>query len=163
MPDAPEAAPERSGGAGEAIPPEATEGARDAPATPEESAKGESTEVARLRRENANRRGALREVEAERDRLREQVAAFQRAEVERMAADVLADGSDLWRHDGIELAALLGDDGAPDAERVAKAVAAVGEAHPAWRRASPDFGAGVRRPVEAAPSFGEAFKQAGRG
>lgn len=47
-----------------------------------------------------------------------------------MAADRLADPTDMWRHDGIQLVELLGEDGAPDAERVTAAVAGVVEAHP---------------------------------
>ena len=121
-----------------------------------------SDDVAKLRRENANRRGALREVEAERDALRDQVAALQRAEVERLAAERLADPSDLWRHDGVELDALLGEDGGLDAERWPPP-------WPGWSRRTP-HGAS-RGPTSAPgpgaassprPTFGEAFKRAGR-
>jgi len=67
-------------------------------------------------REAAKRRRQLREVEAERDTLRSRLDSYDRAEVERLAADRLADPGDLWLSTSIE--ALRGDDGALDAEKV---------------------------------------------
>jgi hypothetical protein len=136
--------------------PEPPKREREAPT----GAEAEGDEVARLRHESAQRRVRLREVEQERDALRDQVAALRRAEVERMAAERLEDPADLWRHDGIELDPLLGDDGTPDAERVGEAIGQVLEAHPGWAKGRPvDFGAGARRSPPEPPSFGEAFKR----
>ena len=148
---------------GETIPSEPSEpsalGAEPAP-----EGEGQSTDaLARVRREAAQRRIQLREVEQERDRLREEVATFQRNAVEALAASGLEDGSDLWR-DGVELGELLADDGTVDADLVVEAVERVVEAHPGWakgRRAhDPDFGAGAGRGQAAnGPlSFGQALK-----
>jgi hypothetical protein len=149
----PERRPEPQEGAEEATQPEPSE---DAPRPPEgaaPTAEEGGSEVARLRREAARYR-------TERNRLAERVAAFQRTEVERVAAERLEDGSDVWRHDGTELDSLLTDQGEVDPERVAEAVENVLEAHPGWAKGrAVDFGAGVRQPLPQAPSFGAAFKQ----
>ena len=130
-------------------------------AAPEESEGEAPDELGRVRREAADRRVRLREVEAERDTLRGQVAALQRAEVERLAAERLADPTDLWLG-GIELDSLLADDGTPDSELVAQAANAVVKAHPSWSRPMPDFGAGPRPGPATGPSFGAALKRGGR-
>jgi hypothetical protein len=147
--------------------PEAAEVATEPQELPADDVDGQSSdepidELSKVRREAADRRVKLRETEAERDQLRGQLAALQRAEVERLAADRLADPSDLWRHEGVELEALLADDGTPDPEAVVRAAADVVKAHPSWGRPLPDLGAGPRPPAASAPSFGEALKRAGR-
>lgn len=70
--------------------------------------------------------------EKERDELAERLAAMQRAEAERIAANNLSDGSDLWSA-GTELDALL-DDGALSGDLVDQAVQEVLEKHPHWRK-----------------------------
>ena len=71
-----------------------------------------------LSREAASYRRRLRETEAERDQLREQLDRCRRAEVERLAsADGLAVAGDVWLH-GATLDTLRGEDGAIDAETV---------------------------------------------
>jgi hypothetical protein len=88
--------------------------------------------IAELRREAAGYRTRLRETEAERDRLAEQVAGFRRAEVERIAttpADDLKHGlrspDDLWRYTEDEVDAYLTEDGEVDPDKVRTTVATV--------------------------------------
>ncbi|MGH3967727.1 MAG: hypothetical protein ACRDTV_06320 [Mycobacterium sp.] len=99
-------------------------------------------------REAAKYRRRLRDAEAERDQLAERLNAMQRVEAERLAAQHLADPTDLWR-DGLELAELLGDDGLIDAGKVADAARATTAQHPHWtkpqpRHPAPGRGAGLR-------------------
>lgn len=131
---------------------------------PQDAADAEpSSDVSALRREAASYRRRLRAVEAERDALVAQVDARDRADVERLASDKLADPSDLWQGGVVELTALRGDDGALEPERIAAAVDAVVAARPHWAKPAkaPSFdgGAGVT-PAPAGPSmpFGEALK-----
>lgn len=85
-------------------------------------------------REAAKYRTKLREAEAQRDTLSGRLEALQRREAERLAAARLADGADLWRGDGVELAALLDDDGNLDPAKVSEHAAATLESHPHWKR-----------------------------
>ncbi|MBF6298038.1 hypothetical protein IU459_10815 [Nocardia amamiensis] len=115
--------------------PEPVENVDAAPAdpsgdAPETDAGGEQSGP---NREAAKWRKQLRTVEAERDGLRERVTAFERAEVERLAADRLADPADLWTG-GVDLESLRGKDGI-DAAKVGKAVDAILRSHPHWQRA----------------------------
>ncbi|MBN3458796.1 hypothetical protein JNN96_32690 [Mycobacterium sp. DSM 3803] len=91
-------------------------------------------------REAAKYRKQLRATEAERDELGgqlaamgERLAAMQRGEAERLAAEHLADGADLWR-DGTDLTALLDEAGNVDPEKVRQAAQAARKAHPHWGR-----------------------------
>ncbi|TXR56472.1 hypothetical protein [Quadrisphaera setariae] len=83
-------------------------------------------------REAAKYRQRARAAEAERDRLRERLERYQRAEVEAMAAEVLAVGGDLLavRPD---MAGYLGEDGHVDPARVREAAEAVAAERPHWR------------------------------
>lgn len=83
-------------------------------------------------REAAKYRTRLREAEAQRDALRAQVDAMQKAEVERAAAARLADGTDLWLA-GVELADLRDEGGALDAGLVDQAITAAVAAKPHWQ------------------------------
>lgn len=94
-------------------------------------------------REAAKYRTKLRATEAERDTLTEQltamterVAAMQRGDAERLAAEHLADGADLWR-DGLELAAVLDEAGNLDPEKVQQAARATAAAHRHWATRPP--------------------------
>lgn len=145
-------------------PPEAPE----APATPEDVASGGSDDVAAVRREAAAHRRKLREAEAERDRLAGHVQGLQRAEAERVAATpgagfrALSDGSDLWRAEGVELAAMIDDDGRVNPAKVRQVVAKVSKAHPGWAAdtwGTADAGRG-ESPKPAGPDFGSAIKAA---
>lgn len=73
-------------------------------------------------REAARRRVQLREVEAERDALRDRLAAAQRREAVRLIGDRLAQPGDLFDIGGTALDDLLDDDGAVSAERLDAAV-----------------------------------------
>ena len=113
----------------------------DAPELPDSDAedsadRGKDREAARYRKQ-------LRATEAERDELSgqlaamsERVATMQRGEAERLAAEHLADGADLWR-DGAELAALLDEAGNLDPSKVADAARATAAAHRHWRAPRP--------------------------
>ena len=77
----------------------------------------------------ASYRRRLRDTEGERDRLAEQVAGYQRREVEALAErgrghDRLASGTDLWVA-GVRVADLLDESGAVDPDKAHAAVAAV--------------------------------------
>lgn len=85
-------------------------------------------------REAAKYRKALRATEAERDGLRDKVTSFERAEVERAAAQHFTDPADLWTA-GVDIDELRGADGSVDAAKVAAKVAEVLAAHPHWQRA----------------------------
>ena len=74
-------------------------------------------------REAAKYRKALRDTEAQRDVLAEQVTALQRAEVERLASAKLAKPAGVWSA-GATVDELLDDDGNVDPAKVDEAVAA---------------------------------------
>jgi hypothetical protein len=85
----------------------------------------------------------LRDAEAERDKLAATVAAFQRRDIEALAASgdgkKLGAGSDLWVA-GIELKDLLAEDGTVDAAKVSAAVEQVLTDHPNWGPRPPRVG-----------------------
>lgn len=74
----------------------------------------------------ARYRVQLRETEAERDTLAGRIETMQRAEVERLAADVIGKPTALWATD-TTLADLLDDDGQVDPDKVAAAAHAAKE------------------------------------
>lgn len=96
----------------------------------------EPAEATPASREAAKYRRRLRETEAKLDKMTERVAAYDRREAERIAAQHLADGADIWR-DGATVDSLLGDDGGIDAEKVIELVKATATAHPHWQRRGP--------------------------
>ena len=74
-----------------------------------------------------------------RERLRhatERLAVLQRAEAERLAADKLGAGTDLWAA-GVDLQTLLDEEGNVSPDLVAQAAAQAIEAHPHWKRRVP--------------------------
>lgn len=94
--------------------------------------------VEQLRKENADRRKRAEELEGRNARL---VAGLLRAEV--VADGRLADPADLL--EGADTAALLGDDGAPDPEKVKAAVTELLGRKPHYaKRISGDVGQGAR-------------------
>jgi hypothetical protein len=106
----------------------------------------------------------LRTVEAERDTLRAQLDARDRADAERLAGESMAAGGDLWVA-GVELSGLRDDAGALSANLVNEAVERVLSERPHWRRPRSgtfDGGARERSAPEPAPSFGQALKSASR-
>ncbi|MGP4058886.1 hypothetical protein ACTWP6_29415 [Mycobacterium sp. 4D054] len=74
--------------------------------------------------------------EAERDTLKTRLESLQRNEIERLAAEHLKDGTDLWR-DGAQLADLLDDDGNIDPTKIADLTQTLVTAHPHWRKLAP--------------------------
>lgn len=97
---------------------------KSADTTPEPT---ETTPGDKAAREAAKYRRRLREVEAERDRLAEQVQALQRAEIERLSYDEhRVKGAALWAG-GYQVADLIGEDGRPDEAKVAAAAKDVAE------------------------------------
>jgi hypothetical protein len=91
--------------------------------TPEEGERDESGRY--VSREAASYRRRLRETEAERDRLREQLDRVQRAEVERLASGAgLAVASDVWLH-GATPQTLCREDGTVDPDTVTGVVEAI--------------------------------------
>lgn len=79
----------------------------------------------------------------ERGLLTAKVELMQRGEVERIAANVLADPADVWR-EGLDLDQLHDDAGNIDPRKVAAAVRALGQAHPHWVRPRRPAGDGLR-------------------
>ncbi|WP_456789764.1 hypothetical protein [Cellulomonas sp. P5_C5] len=81
----------------------------------------------------ARYRRQLRTVEEERDELAARLQGMQRAEVERVAADLLAQPAALWAT-GVDVAEFIDEDGHVDADKVTAAarvaVEALGLAHP---------------------------------
>ena len=97
----------------------------DTPTTEGTEPEGTESPEPQSKRE-ARYRLQLRETEAERDTLAARVETMQRAEVERLAADVIAKPDALWASD-TTLADLLDDDGQVDRDKVAAAAHAAKE------------------------------------
>lgn len=105
--------------------------------TPTDADTGEgSDERGNPSREAAKYRRQLRDAEAQRDQLGERLAAMQRSQAEALAREHLADGADMWR-DGLELSAVLDDDGNLDPAKVTEAARAARKAHPHWATPRP--------------------------
>ncbi|WP_097945435.1 hypothetical protein [Mycolicibacterium agri] len=115
----------------------ALEGSDTAPdAIVEADATGNSKDRGAANKEAAKYRARLRDAEAKRDELTERLATLQRGQAETLAREYLADPSDLWR-DGIELTALLDDDGNLDPARVAEVAQETVAAHRHWAAQRP--------------------------
>lgn len=81
-------------------------------------------------------RKQLRATEAERDALSERLSRMQRAEVERLASQHLADGADFWR-DGTQLDNVLTETGDVDPDKVTELATALVDTHQHWKRTTP--------------------------
>jgi hypothetical protein len=81
---------------------------------------GDSPDDTGLSRRDVRYREKLRTAEAERDTLRQNLEAMQRREVERLASEHLTKPAALWTV-GVELPALLGEDGTVDPDAVCTA------------------------------------------
>ena len=77
-------------------------------------------------REAAKWRGRLRQAEAERDSLAGKVEALQRTQIDAHVTAPALKPAAVWAS-GAQLADLVGDDGTPDQEKIAAAVAAARE------------------------------------
>jgi len=139
---------------------QARAGAQGAPGDTDGDPVDLTDDVQALRHEAATRRRALRTVEKERDQLRSRVDASDRAEAERVAGARMADPSDLWSMDGVDLANFRDDDGVLVPELVAQSVAEVLVKKPHWRLDKPGLNLhqGARQEVAEPPSFGQALK-----
>lgn len=116
-------------------------------------------DVATLRGEAKKRRLALREVEGERDALRERLDVHDRREVERRAAERLAEPTDVWLASSLD--AMRGDDGALDDQKVGAELGRITKERPHWMRPFPEVHQGPRDSVEPEkPSFGATVKKA---
>lgn len=84
-------------------------------------------------KEAAKYRRQLRDTETERDGLRDRVAGYERADVERIAGTKLQDGSDLWAA-GVNIDDLRDDTGAVDPDKVTAACDQIVAQRPHWRK-----------------------------
>ena len=127
------------------------------------------------RRDQAARERAA-ELETERDKLAGRVEALQRAEVERLAAQVLAQAEDLFAVGGVKLEDVLDDEGNVDPDAVAAMAAALVDQRPGLsvnaeiKRGYADWGHSRTKNNDlhapggtGAPSWSDAFGAAGRG
>ena len=134
-PEAPPEVPQAVAEAPEAVagPPEGSQApspGSEGPAEGSEDDRERGEDGRLLSREAASYRRQLRDTQAERDSLSEQLQRVQRAEIERLAgAARLAQPSDLWTFGG-DLSALCREDGLIDAEAVAGLVEGILKARP---------------------------------
>jgi len=138
---------------------DATDVDTDSEAPADQRTAAHTDDDGKLRREAAKYRTGLRAAEAERDGLRARLDAMQRAEVERLAADDLAQPADLWLL-GAVLPDLLDDDGNVDQAKVGAAVKAALTDRPGWRRMrAVSFDGGDRGgPTAAGPSWADTLR-----
>ena len=106
-------------------------------------------------------RKARREAEQQLAALAGRVEALQRGEVERLAAGRLADARDLWST-GVELDALLGEDGNLDAGKIDETVEGILRDRPHWAKpqrpsGSSDAGKGTTPPPPSAAQVAESI------
>lgn len=147
----------------------AVEVSDDTTAAGDDTAAEETTEASPASREAAKYRRRLRETETQRDQLAERLSVLQRAEAERIAAEHLADGADIFR-DGASIESLLDDDGNVDPVKVTELAAATAAAHPHWiKRALPpvirrnDLASGASsRTDQSAPSWQQVLRRASK-
>ena len=125
---------------------------------PETEPEGDG-DTAALRREAARYRRTLREAEAERDSLRTAVQHYQRAEIERIAANHLAQPSDLFLVS--DQAELLADDGTPDPEKIGLKCAEIVRERPSWAPRTPNYDGGARTSAAAGPSWSNVLRPDG--
>lgn len=106
--------------------------ATTAPEAPETEAAPEAEATPKGNRE-ARYRVERNQAREERDALAARVEAYQRREVERLAAE-LAQPGDIFELGGVSLVDLLGEDGEVDADAVSDAVSALIESRPGLAR-----------------------------
>ncbi len=149
--------------------------AEDVQETPQHAAEGEQDDhgdhgdpVAAARREAASYRRRLRDAEGDRDRLAEQVAGYQRREVEQLVERGrgfrrMSSGSDLWTG-GVSLADVLAEDGRVDQDKALAAMDRVLQERPHWAKPVGDVGLGPRPDSgRSGPSFADVLRQGASG
>lgn len=137
----------------------------DSTRTPDEDQQEQQQKESGGNEEAAKYRRRLREVEAERDQLAEQVQGFRQADVERRAADALQDPSDVWRA-GVQLNDVLDENsGELDEDKLAETIKQVTEEHPGWRKRLTGFDEDQGRKSDGstvAPSWAEMLRSPSR-
>jgi hypothetical protein len=101
------------------------------------------------------------EARAERDALTERVAQFQRAEVERLAAEHLSMPGDLFSLSGNEIGDYLNEDGNVDPDKVAADVAAMLAERPGLNKRALSFvdpSQGLGGPSKPTPTWADLLK-----
>jgi len=98
---------------------------------PDKSGDEEADKASSPNAEAAKYRRKLRAAETKLEVQTARTEMLIRREVERLAADRLADGTDVWRDD-TQLADLVDGEGLPDTERVTARVADLLDAHGHW-------------------------------
>lgn len=118
------------------------------PEPPDPADAGESSETDPAAREAVKYRRRLREAESQRDALAARLEASQRREIERLAAESLAQPGDLFDVGGKDVPTFVTADGEIDAAAVTEAVAALLAERPGLHKDArvqwPDSGAGRR-------------------
>jgi len=102
--------------------------------------------------------------EAERDELRARLDTLQRAEVERIAADTLADPADLWTT-GTTITDYLTEEGNIDNDKITTTITELVRAKPHWQKPQPTVpnasevrGDDEIKGGDPTPTFTDAFK-----
>lgn len=134
------------------------EGAESPVDAPEAEPEGDG-DTAALRREAARYRRTLRDTETERDALRTTVQQYQRTEMERIAANHLAQPSDLFLVS--DQAELLAEDGTVDPEKVTAKCSEIVRERPSWAPRTPNYDGGARTSAAAGPSWSQVLKTRG--
>ncbi len=124
--------------------------------------------LAAARREAASYRRRLRDAEGDRDRLADQVAGYQRREVEQLVERGrgfrrMSSGSDLWTG-GVSLTDVLAEDGRVDQDKALAAMDRVLQERPHWAAPVGDVGFGPRPDSgSSGPSFADVLRRATTG
>ena len=119
---------------------EAADGAQDISSAPDEPDTTEDTgtdDASKARRESAKWRKQYRASEVEKTVLQARIEQMTRNEIQRLAAEHLADGNDIWRDEPVDIAELCDDLGMPDPSRVREHVEGLIASHPHWARRRP--------------------------
>ncbi|MGV0906977.1 hypothetical protein [Mycobacterium novum] len=136
--------------------------AGDQTSTPEGNDTGEPDNGSQRPKREARYRVERNEARAERDALAQRVEQFQRAEVERLAAETMSQPADLFSLSGNALADYLTEDGDVDPDKVAADVAALLAERPGLRKQSPPLdpsqGSGGQPVAKREPTWGALLK-----
>jgi hypothetical protein len=118
---------------------------------------GGNAEAAKWRRQ-------LRATEVERDELKQRWDTRNRADVEKLAAEMFADPSDVWAVTSLEQ--MQNDEGLIDPDKAGAELQRVLAEKAHWAKPAPvpypDVHQGVRSSAEEPPSFGQILKRSGQ-
>ena len=136
--------------------PDPTPSPTEEPPDPQDVPTGD---VAALSREAAKWRRQLRETEQREAALEARLDDHDKREVERIAAERMADPEDVWLESSLD--AMRDDGGALDAEKVAAELGRINVKKPHWMKQYVNHHQGARASVEPeGPSFGQSVKKA---